>query len=116
MIDTIKPKSEHLEQAMFVSWFRKNYMPTHRIFAIPNGGLRSKSQGMALKTEGVTKGVPDLMIPSLKVFIEMKKEKGGKVSVEQIDWLKYLANNGYIVKVCNGCEEAKEFILTIVNK
>lgn len=116
MIDTTKPKSEHLEQAMFVSWFRKNYMPTHRIFSIPNGGLRSKSQGMALKAEGATKGVPDLMIPSLKVFIEMKKEKGGSTSPEQEDWLEYLYKNGYAVAVCNGCEKAKEFILTIINK
>lgn len=107
-------KSEHLEQSEFVSWFKKNYWPEHRIFAIPNGGHRSKSQAMALKCEGVCPGVPDLMIPSLKVFIEMKREKGGVLSKEQKEWIEYLNKNGYIVKVCNGCEEAKQFILSIL--
>lgn len=109
-------KSEHLEQAEFVSWFRKNYMPEHRIFAIPNGGLRAKSVAMALKAEGVTKGVPDLFIPSLKIFIEMKKEKGGDTSPEQEDWLEYLYKHGYTVAVCNGCQEAKDLILQILIK
>lgn len=104
-------KSEHLEQAEFVSWFRKNYHPTHRIFAIPNGGYRGKAQAVALKAEGVTAGVPDLMIPSLKLFIEMKKEKSGKVSPEQKEWLEYLNNNGYEAVICNGFEQAKQYIL-----
>lgn len=88
-------------------------MPTHRIFAIPNGGLRGKREAIALKCEGVSPGVPDLMIPSLKVFIEMKKEIGGIVSAEQKDWLEYLSINGYIVKVCKGYEEAKQFIIDL---
>lgn len=106
--------SEHLEQALFVQWMKRNH-PEHRLFAIPNGGLRSKSQAMALKTEGVSPGVPDLMIPSLKLFIEMKKEKGGKVSDEQKDWLEYLNSCGYVAIVANGCEEAKKIVASILN-
>ena len=112
--EKVKQKSEHLEQVEFVSWFRKNYHPTHRVFAIPHGGLRSKGVAMSLKAEGATAGVPDLMIPSLGVFIEMKKEKGGKVSPEQMEWLDYLTSVGYYTKVCNGCEEAKQFVLSII--
>lgn len=99
-------QSEHLEQALFVQFMKRSY-PEHRVFAIPNGGMRSKSQAMALKVEGVSAGVPDLFIPSLKLFIEMKKEKGGKVSPEQKDWLEYLNSCGYVALVANGCEEAK---------
>lgn len=113
--DTIL-KSEHLEQVEFVSWFKKNYMPEHRVFAIPNGGLRGKSQAMALKAEGVAPGVPDLFIPSMKIFIEMKREKGGKPSEEQIDWINYLNSNGYTAVICQGFEEAKAFISSIYEK
>ena len=109
-------KSEHLEQTEFVSWFRKNYHPKHRIFAIPNGGLRSGSQANALKCEGVCAGVPDLFIPSLFIFIEMKKSDGGTVSKEQMEWLNYLEDAGYTVRVCKGMEEAKAFILKIMGE
>ena len=107
--------SEHLEQAQLVSWFRKNYHPEHRIFAIPNGGKRSMMAAMALKSEGLTIGVPDLMIPSLKLFIELKKTKGGKLSPEQADWLAYLNSVGYTAVRCNGFEDAKILIIAMMN-
>lgn len=106
-------KSEHLEQVEFVAWFRKTY-PGVRIFAIPNGGARSVSQGMALKAEGTSKGVPDLFVPEFRLFIEMKNSKGGQVSVDQRDWLEYLNSCGYTAKVCNGFSEAKLFVETLV--
>lgn len=104
-----KVKSEHLEQAEFVSWMRKTY-PEHRIFAIANGGLRSKSVAMSLKVEGVVKGVPDLMVPSLKLFIEMKRTNNSVVSEEQHDWIKYLNSVGYIAKVCYGKDDAVDLV------
>ena len=107
-------KSEHLEQVEFVAWFRKTYKGV-RIFAIPNGGARSGAQGMALKSEGVVKGVPDLFIPEFRLFIEMKNSKGGQVSIEQKDWIEYLNNCGYIATVCNGFDNAKLFIEKLVN-
>jgi len=107
--------SEHLEQAHLVSWFRKNYHPEHRIFAIPNGGFRTGMAGMAMKAEGLTKGVPDLFIPSLKLFIELKKVKGGKLSIEQKDWLIYLNEVGYTAVMCSGQEEAKIQIIKIIS-
>lgn len=106
--------SEHLEQATLVSWFRKNYHPQHRIFSIPNGGSRSAMSGMAMKAEGLTKGVPDLFVPSLKLFIELKLVKGGKLSPEQVDWLDYLNSMGYTAVRCNGSEEAKIIILQLM--
>ncbi len=108
-----KVKSEHLEQVEFVQWMRRNH-PEHRIFAIANGGYRSKSVGASLKAEGVTKGVPDLMIPSLRVFIEMKKTEGSTTSIEQKDWLIYLAECGYATAVCKGKDEAVAFIKEIL--
>jgi hypothetical protein len=74
--------SEHLEQAHVVMWFRQTY-PDTLIFAIPNGGMRSKSQALKLKVEGVVPGFPDLFIPAWSVCVEMKKAKGGVLSKEQ---------------------------------
>ena len=105
--------SEHLEQVHFVAWFRRAH-PGIRIFAIPNGGGRSKAQAGQLKAEGVSSGVPDLYIPELKVWIEMKRQKGGTVSKEQKDWHEYLRSIGDTVLVCKGFEQAKESIKKIL--
>lgn len=107
-----KVKSEDMEQAEFIQWMRRN-LPAHRVFAIPNGGWRSKASVMKLKATGVVAGVPDLMIPSLKTFIEMKRTKGGQVSQEQTDWIHYLQDVGYHAKVCYGKDEAVAFIKEI---
>jgi len=98
--------SEHLEQARLVMWFRQTY-PNTLIFAIPNGGLRSKSSALKLKVEGVVPGIPDLFIPAWRVWVEMKKEKGGVVSKEQQKMIKYLQSVNYCVIVCLGAEDAK---------
>ena len=103
-------KSEHLEQVEFVAWFRKNH-PGVRIFAIPNGGARSGSQGMALKSEGVVKGVPDLFIPEFRLFIEMKRATGGVLSPEQKDWIAYLETIGHRCIVGRGFEDAKKQVI-----
>jgi len=116
MVDKIKEviPSEHMEQVRLVSWFRKTY-PSHRIFAIANGGFRTKTTAMNLSAEGVTKGIPDLMIPSLWLFVEMKRTKGSTTSPEQKDWISYLNSVGYTAIICKGFEAAKIEIIKIIN-
>lgn len=97
--------SEHWEQAQVVSWFRRKYDPV-RIFAIPNGGWRSKATAIKLKVEGVSRGVPDLFVPQFGLWIEMKRIKGGRLSPEQKDWITYLEEAGNAVLVCYGHEHA----------
>lgn len=99
-------RTEHEEQRELVRWFRQTY-PDVRIFAIPNGGGRSKAAGARLKAEGVSAGVPDLFIPAWQLWIEIKRAKGGSVSTEQQDWAKYLSGVGYTTIVCRGFEDAK---------
>lgn len=56
-----------------------------KYFSVPNGGLRSSSEAMRLKREGVEPGIHDLVIigyPHLAYFIEMKV-KGGVVGDSQ---------------------------------
>lgn len=101
----LKLPTEHQEQREFVSWFRQNY-PGTRIFAIPNGGRRSKTEALRLKVEGVSPGVPDLFIPAWCVWVEMKRQKGGRVDPAQTDWHAYLQGIGHTVLVCKGCLDA----------
>lgn len=97
--------TEHAEQVHFVQWMEKNH-PGVRLFAIPNGGFRHAATATKLKDEGVRPGVPDIMIPALHLFIEMKREKGGRLSAEQKDWIAYLKECGYQVEVCAGSLES----------
>lgn len=106
--------SEHVEQRNFVQWFRQNYNPV-RIFAIPNGGKRSKKVAMELKAEGVSAGVPDLFIPEWGLWIEMKRTKNSSTSTDQKDWLEYLSSIGYVARVCKGCDAAKKAVIEFLN-
>jgi hypothetical protein len=104
--------SEHLEQVRLVSWFRRQW-PGVRIFAIPNGGGRSASQGASLRAEGVQAGIPDLFVPAWCLWVEMKRETGGVVSPVQRDWIVYLEGIGHRVIVGRGFEDAKRQILDV---
>jgi len=68
------------------------------------------STAARLKVEGVCAGVPDLFIPAWRLWVEMKRQKGGVVSAEQKDWLAYLESVGYTTLVCKGAEDAKKKI------
>ena len=113
IMDKERERSEHIEQREFVFWFRKMF-PQSMIFAIPNGGQRSKISGMKLKLEGVVPGIPDLMCPELFLFIEMKKTKKGQLSKEQEIVIKYLNNIGYTCIIGYGCEDAKKKTLNFL--
>ena len=108
-------RTEHEEQRDFVQWFRQQHSKV-KIFAIPNGGARSSSQGAKLKAEGVSRGVPDLCIPEWHLWVEMKREKGGVVSSEQQEWIDYLSAIGYVCAVCNGFEDAKKMVTEFIER
>jgi hypothetical protein len=98
--------SEHFEQCLLVQWFRRKW-PDVRIFAIPNGGYRSRATAGRLKAEGVLSGVPDLFVPAWHLWVEMKRTKGGSLSAEQKDWIQYLESENYYCIVGKGAEDAK---------
>lgn len=69
------------------------------IFAIPNGGKRSKATAGRLKAEGVKAGVPDLFLPVASgrhhgLFIELKVGSN-KCEREQSKWHIWLMEQGY---------------------
>ena len=64
-----------------------------------------------LKAEGATSGVPDLYVPQWRLWIEMKRSTGGRLSKAQIDWIDYLTTVcGDDVVVGAGMEDARNKI------
>ena len=106
------PTEDH-EQMLFVQGFRRTY-PEVRIYATPTGGHRHPAVAAKLKATGVSPGVPDLFIPDWRLWVEMKRVKGGSLSAEQKDWIAYLEGCGYTCKVAKGADQAKEMILKFV--
>ena len=102
--------SEHDEQVGVVNWIRHRF-PEVVVFAIPNGDKRSISVAKRLKAEGVTPGVPDLFIPDWNLWIEMKKQKGGRLSVAQKDMIEHLERIGHTVIVGYGAEDASRQVV-----
>lgn len=107
--------SEHLEQAAFVRWFRAAF-PDVMIFAIPNGDLRNVTTAKRLKEEGQENGIPDLYIPAWKIWVEMKRQKGGRLSPDQKEKIAYLESIGDTVIVGSGCDDARKKLLDIIKK
>lgn len=65
-------------QAAIVAWVRL-VAPSCLIFAVPNGGFRTKAEAAKLKWTGTLAGVPDLVIideHGLAYFLEIKQVDG----------------------------------------
>ena len=110
----IIPTEDH-EQAIFVQWFRRTYSDV-LIFSIPTGGHRHIAVATKMKVTGAVKGIPDLFCPEWRLWIEMKRTKGGVVSNEQQGMIEYLQSVGYRAIVCKGAEDAKAQILEYLNE
>lgn len=98
--------SEHDLQVSIIAecnW-RANQDPVWGLlFAIPNGGKRSKGTGGKLKAEGVKAGVPDLFLPVARkgchgLFIELKVGSN-QATKSQIWWIDRLKEQGYCASV-----------------
>ena len=86
------------------------------IYHCPNGERRSISVAVKLKKMGVVAGIPDLFIPAWKLYIELKREKGGVVSEDQKKIMAYLQRVGYTVFVCHGATEASVEVLKFLEE
>lgn len=110
---------EGKEQMLLFRWAEYQickYPELELLHHIPNGGLRNIKVAKKLKAEGVKAGVPDICLPVPRagyhgLYIEMKKQHGGQVSSNQKLWLNRLQEQGYLAKVCHGCDQAQELIL-----
>lgn len=111
--------TEHDIQRHVVLWAKlnaKTYPALALLYAVPNGGHRSKRTAIAMKREGVRAGVPDLCLPvagrdgTHALYIEMKTPKG-RVRPNQQQWIDNLRSAGNSVQVCRSFEEATACLL-----
>lgn len=120
---------EHTEQVKVFEWAKRaivleDWPEVECMFAIPNGGHRSKRTAARLKKEGVKAGVPDIFLPAMNLrrvsengditamfgglWIEMKSP-AGRLSTEQRKF-KLAIESSYCHVVCYSAVEAIEAI------
>lgn len=81
------------------------------IFAVPNGGARSKIEAAIMRGEGVTAGVSDLILLVARggfngLCIEMKTEsRGSRQSDDQKAWQALVEAQGYKYIVCRSLDQ-----------
>ena len=110
--------TEEQEQAAVFDWvmiMRNQYPELDLLFHVPNGGIRSKPEAVRFKKIGVKAGVPDLFLPVARggwhgLFIEMKRQKGGRLSEEQKAWIDTLTEQHYLAVRADGAEMACDIL------
>lgn len=115
--------TEAQEQTTLFKWaalMARKWPELRLLHHIPNGGSRNAIEAARLKAQGVKPGVPDIFLPCAKkgfygLYIELKRQKGGRVSEEQKSMIDALRDEGYKVAVCKGWEEAKNVITEYMN-
>lgn len=106
--------SEDQEQELVIQWrdiMANQHPELRRLFHIANGGSRHPAEAVKLRRMGVVPGVSDLFLPVARkgyhgLWIEMKREHGGKLSKPQKEWLEGMREEGYKAERANGADEA----------
>ena len=117
---------EHHIQCACVRWFNLQY-PQYRgrLFAVPNGGGRSKVEAARLVAEGVVAGVSDLILLLSNhdygaLLIEMKTSAKHSRQSQRQQWWQSLvtANDEYRYVVCRSLDdfmrEVKQYINNVL--
>jgi hypothetical protein len=111
--------TEHDEQVALMDYCwanRQKHPELSLLFAIANAGAGAqRGQAGKMKAEGVKAGVPDMLLPVARngyhgLFIEMKRT-GGVLSPIQLAWIARLKQEGYMVRVCYGFEQARDVLV-----
>ena len=112
----IKYKSETEIQANCYQWFR-NLHPQLRglLYAVPNGGRRTKREAAIMKATGTVAGIPDMQFHYLKLthFFELKLGDGNP-SKEQIFIHEQLRKQGFKVYIIRRPAEFRTIINLIL--
>lgn len=105
--------SEYEEQCAFVEYLELKKL---KFTAIPNSTYtKSFNQKRRNKCSGLRPGLPDLLVvlPEQLLFIEMKRTKGGRLSLHQKGWIEALNKiNNVEAIICKGAGEAIDAIET----
>lgn len=114
---TLPEPSEHHIQAAAFDLIRMRAISDWRyqlVYAIPNGGKRHIGVAKKMKSEGQTSGVWDISIdvpvaeyPGLKIEV---KKPGGKLTPDQLRFLRLYQKAGFLCCVCTSTLEILETI------
>ena len=115
-------QEEHKIQCAIVKWFFYAY-PQYRgglFFAVPNGGHRNIQTARALKAEGVTAGVSDLilLIPrqGFHALLVEVNTMVGRQSESQKEWQKKVEAQGYKYEVVRSLDDCAGLIRWYLNE
>lgn len=109
-------QEEHNLQCACVKWFAYQHPELQGLlFAVPNGGARSKATAGKLKAEGVVPGVADLIlfVPCIvsggatafhALCIEMKTAKGLQRTTQR-EWQEKVMQYGYDYQVARSLDD-----------
>ena len=98
-------RTEHEFQKNCYLEINQNYPELRgRLFAIPNGSYKSRAEANKYLVEGLLAGVPDMAFLSGGVtsYIEMKKDKGGKLQPVQEKQIDLMIDSGFVVYLIRG--------------
>lgn len=109
---------EHQEQCALIDWANlslKRYPELKWLFAVPNGGKRSKAVAGKMKASGVKSGVLDLNLPVRRgpftsLWIEMKYGKN-TMTDKQKEFKQFVEEQGAKVVTCWNWEDARKAII-----
>ena len=95
-------------QAAIVEWVR-TVAPDVLVYAVPNGGLRTKAEAALLRWTGTLAGVPDLAVVAAggRVYHMEVKTPDGRVSPEQRALMMRLTALGAGVAVVRSIDDVR---------
>lgn len=105
--------TENQIQHEIFKWQWNNFPEYRRqFFAVPNGGLRKKSEANLLKSTGVVKGIPDMVFfnNGFTIFFELKTDVG-KLSKDQQLIRQIIINNGFRFYLIRTPDQFKQIYL-----
>jgi VRR-NUC domain len=112
---------EYDEQVAIIEWCDCHPDPRpRRIYSHLNGVRLHPKVAKDAKAAGARKGIPDLFLPIPEgyyhgLYIELKRTKGGILSMDQEEYIQVLRDWGYRVEVCYGAQQAIEAIKNYLN-
>lgn len=103
-----KARPEDVVQRAVVCHIQRRKYPDVSWFAVPNGGWRSASEAAIMQGLGVRAGVLDLMLfrGGRAFALELKRDKGGRLSQHQSGMIRELEAAGVECAVACGIDQA----------
>ena len=104
---TRRRQPEAAIQRAIVQHYRQRAAPGVFMFAVPNGGLRSKVEAAIMKATGTVAGVPDtIWIKGGQVYALEVKAPGGRATEAQLAAIAAMEKAGAYTCVAEGLDRA----------